>query len=1279
MTQNYSFDEFFRDLKEAIVESPDESEKELIAIWGSKTFKTAYIPSDTFNDLYFKYISSKIKSKKQPFTDEMNNLCVKNALNVFYLDGDYKFNDQAMQRYIADSTDPDNCTEEEYNEVVDSFRQTILDDVRIQHMKYWLKVFENNNITSPVYTFEFQHPTVEGNKGGHHVFFVFSEQIDKDMRNKLCEDLIELVLDDEDVINDVCNIRNKITFKDYVKKYLIVDGLDDMTNPLWINKLFDNGPIITSNPLLLFAHKSGGKPYQLIKHNFKNITQSAFVGIMPIDSSQIFTQKSINGINFTSQCGDNEELSEWAQLLVDNAMKDEYSSEFIAKDKDGASVLKNLEIIEYSKECDKCKSYNDAKDNARLSILYSKLGSCVVNTLEFVQSLAYLAPNHKLFDILADHNERCMKFIMPLLKFLYVNILLRQYRELSDEQDKLLINAVTDALLDPITCTVRDIGVETSRHTRPSCLYNVTDIYKKYVKSESTMSDRLKKVLFTFEGMSKKEKEGVGYDEDDGSALEETVENGGFKFRMDEVNAAKSRIKGLFKPWIGCVINLILENITTEIEPFGEKEIMAGMSNVRMGYSFDRFYVKGIQPKNKAFYRQTVMTWVKMFVFILGIETKLTQRMMSKIVTAFLRYYIWFKPNAINRAQNIYIYNIRQTKLLSTYPYNQWIADVDGNNIKNWITDFYITYLEKALSTTNGQEIEDFLIIAKRAGYSIKERVDVMLKPFANLGAGIKQLFEAMCYSFNIGESAPLQPVHKFTTQDHIFPCHNGILTFNENDGSVSFSTSNKDIYTDVYTNVIYDPAYDTENIFYKRIEEMWEQTFPDLKTRIYMKYMIASCLSGGINKDQFLILYGTGGDGKSTFCNIIQSMLGVKTEKTSEYTENGITYTFVNPHGLSASMKTNTVLAVQKDGHDEGGRIELNGANFCTIQEPDQGVSGGKLNCSIIKELLSGSPINGRKIYQGSQDFIPNCLILLQTNSIPNYTEDTDGIRRRISLVPMQSKFFTATNEGDAKYYKYKYAADAKFATGILTDVRYWTAMFMSLLPYVTSLYKKGWRILSNVPKPKAVSTCTVNSFVNATGLMGWLNKCVKRSKGKCIQLADLINIVVNTNQQAVVAKNGKRLLEQRTCTACYQEALQSIQTKFHCIFRLKQTTEFYVSMKCLSPRAGIINTIKKQYSTKDAKPITDEALIEKYFEPNAVTSASDSQVKEKKDLFIIGYTIDPTAYDREDVNEICSLPDSDDDDDDATPPKKNATKAKEEEEEDTNDGSKEDQLEEL
>jgi hypothetical protein len=193
----------------------------------------------------------------------------------------------------------------------------------------------------------------------------------------------------------------------------------------------------------------------------------------------------------------------------------------------------------------------------------------------------------------------------------------------------------------------------------------------------------------------------------------------------------------------------------------------------------------------------------------------------------------------------------------------------------------------------------------------------------------------------------------------------------------------------------------------------------------------------------------------------------------------------------------------------------------------------------------------------------------------------------------------------------------------------------------------------------------------------MGWLNKCVKRSKGKCVQLAELIDIIINTNQKAVIAKNGKRLLEQKTNTACYQEALQSIQTKFHCIFKLKQTTEFYTSMKCLCPRQAIVRAIKQQYSTKDNNdnPLTDEELIENFFEPNAVTSASDSQVKQKTDLFIVGYIVDPTACDREDDDiEVCSLPDSDEDDETLSKPT-----PKEEEEEDTNDTSKEDQLEEL
>ena len=218
-----------------------------------------------------------------------------------------------------------------------------------------------------------------------------------------------------------------------------------------------------------------------------------------------------------------------------------------------------------------------------------------------------------------------------------------------------------------------------------------------------------------------------------------------------------------------------------------------------------------------------------------------------------------------------------------------------------------------------------------------------------------------------------------------------------------------------------------------------------------------------------------------------------------------------------------------------------------------------------------------------------------------------------------MRSKFTTNATKDDLAALEYTYAADTMFANSIITDVRYWTALFMSLLPYAQMLFSKKLLPISNIPKPRSVQQTTNDSFANASGLMGYLNQYLVKANGSCISLKDLLERIIEVNNESRKLRDGKQLLESKTIAEGKQEAIVQIQTKFHTIYRINPNPDlkYYVSKACKRVKPSTINAIE-EFAKKCE---TNEELIDTYFEEYAVSNTEASTVDDKSDLYIVGY----------------------------------------------------------
>ncbi|MDR0474648.1 MAG: DUF5906 domain-containing protein [Treponema sp.] len=171
--------------------------------------------------------------------------------------------------------------------------------------------------------------------------------------------------------------------------------------------------------------------------------------------------------------------------------------------------------------------------------------------------------------------------------------------------------------------------------------------------------------------------------------------------------------------------------------------------------------------------------------------------------------------------------------------------------------------------------------------------------------------------------------------------------------------------------NVEYAPAADCP---------MWKQfirEIMDYKPELvnFLQTAAGWALTGNIEEQTMFILYGSGANGKTTFLNTIQYLLG--------------DYAIASP--TESFMKKN----VDQNTNDIA---RLRGTRFVTTTEAEQ---GRRLSEPLIKKITGNDQITARFLYGEYFNFTPTFKIFMATNYKPVIKGTDHGIWRRIKLIP--------------------------------------------------------------------------------------------------------------------------------------------------------------------------------------------------------------------------------------------------------------------------------------
>jgi len=159
-----------------------------------------------------------------------------------------------------------------------------------------------------------------------------------------------------------------------------------------------------------------------------------------------------------------------------------------------------------------------------------------------------------------------------------------------------------------------------------------------------------------------------------------------------------------------------------------------------------------------------------------------------------------------------------------------------------------------------------------------------------------------------------------------------------------------------------------------------------DLEMVDFAQRAAGYCLTGDMREHVFFVLYGRGANGKSTFVETLQTLLG-------EYAQSSDPETWLR----------------QSNGHRGAspGIARLRGVRFVAGCEIDDGRA---LDEARVKQIVAGDRTTARQLYQNEFDFFPVCKLWISTNHPPQIRGTDDGIWRRVILIPFQVQFTGGT-----------------------------------------------------------------------------------------------------------------------------------------------------------------------------------------------------------------------------------------------------------------------------
>lgn len=252
----------------------------------------------------------------------------------------------------------------------------------------------------------------------------------------------------------------------------------------------------------------------------------------------------------------------------------------------------------------------------------------------------------------------------------------------------------------------------------------------------------------------------------------------------------------------------------------------------------------------------------------------------------------------------------------------------------------------------------------------------------------------------SILDTKPMVSVEKSELDNHkyLLNCDNGVINLETG----KLQAHNRSQLLTKISKVAYDDTKECPN-WIKFLESIFtEDGVVQHEIIDFLQKAIGYTLTSDTSEQVMFFLYGTGRNGKSTFINTIQTILGDYGRQTGSDT-------FIKKHN---------------DNGINNDIARLDSARFVSAVESEE---GQQLSESLVKQITGGERMSARFLRQEFFEFTPEFKVFFTTNNKPIIKGSDEGIWRRVRLIP-----FTVTIPKE-KIDKYLPEKLAKEMPGIL------------------------------------------------------------------------------------------------------------------------------------------------------------------------------------------------------------------------------------------------------
>lgn len=180
-----------------------------------------------------------------------------------------------------------------------------------------------------------------------------------------------------------------------------------------------------------------------------------------------------------------------------------------------------------------------------------------------------------------------------------------------------------------------------------------------------------------------------------------------------------------------------------------------------------------------------------------------------------------------------------------------------------------------------------------------------------------------------------------------------------------------------------------------------------------YLQDVAGMALVGRVYEEALVMVWGPGGNGKSTLFDVWQRVMG-------DY----------------AGTMRNEVLIGGPNGAEVAGQNQLRGKRLVIMSELEE---ERLVSSSLIKRLSSRDSINANVKYHEPITFTPSHTLVLHTNHLPRLRGVDGGIMRRIAIVPFNTKIVQSEMRTNMAGYLFEKEGAGILAWMINGAIRFW------------------------------------------------------------------------------------------------------------------------------------------------------------------------------------------------------------------------------------------------